>query len=186
MAGGTGLSAEVATYTIAIDDLYEASMVARLIADHDPDLEFARRIHEVGLNAAQAEAKAKTPSTTLGDFSLRTVIETGLIVTYARPFTQGRGSGFPLSARRFVPQAKQSLHDHLLSLRNKVYGHTDASAPTGFGRKVSWEVKPGVETEEWKRARLLTQSELREMADLADEIMERLRVARKTAASTTP
>ena len=171
-------SAEVARFTLAIDDMQQVSEAARLIAEHDPDLALAERIRAVGLDAAVAEAQATPRATALGDFSLRVILETGLIVTYARPFTQGYGSGFPLPVEQFVPTEQRGLHDHLLKLRNQVYGHIDANPPEGFRRRASWNVTPGVETEVWRRARLLTRAELRDMAVLADNINGRLRIAR--------
>jgi hypothetical protein len=38
---------------------------------------------------------------------------------------------------------------------------------------------PGGEAEEWKRPRLLRRDELRDTADLAEQIIERLRAARR-------
>jgi hypothetical protein len=81
MTCDTPASADVARFTLAIDDLQQASEAARLIADHDRDLAFAERIREIGLDAAVAEVEATPPTTALGDFCLRGILETGLIVT---------------------------------------------------------------------------------------------------------
>jgi hypothetical protein len=81
---------------------------------------------------------------TLRNTYLRNVLETGLIVTYARPFTKGVGHGFPLSGKRFVPADKRELHRKMLQLRKKVHAHMDAAAPEGFQRSVTREEEPGV------------------------------------------
>ncbi len=182
MANETSVLQEVDRFTLAISDLYEVSTAATLIAEHDRDLELAQRISEIGLERALEEAESKSPSTALGDFSLRLVLETGLIVTYARPFTKGYGNDFPLPVDRFVPEEKRKFHAKLLALRNQVYAHIDASAPEGYRRRASWEARPeGGETEEWKGPGLLGQDELRDMADLAEQMIERLRAARREA-----
>jgi hypothetical protein len=179
MTPDTPAAAEITRLSLAIDDMWEASRAARLIAEHDPDLALVERISEIGKDAAIAEAESRPPSMELGDVRLRLVLETGLIVTFARPFTKGYGSGFPLAIEEFVPEEKQAFHAHVLTLRDQVYGHVDANAPEGFRRRHTWEMRPGVETEQWHRPRLLRRDELRAMADLADQIIERLKAARR-------
>jgi hypothetical protein len=177
--------AQVRRLGLAIFDLREVAEVARLMADEDPDLRLARRIGEIGPDTAIAEARATPPSTALGSFAIRVVLETGLLVTYGRPFTPGRGTGFPIDGE-FVPEAKRELHRHLLSLRHQVYAHVDASPAEGFRRSVSYEARPdGGESDEFRSPRLLNEHELRSMAELADEIVERLESARCAAAAET-
>jgi hypothetical protein len=58
--------------------------------------------------------------------------ETALVTCYARPFTKGSGVG-PLQPDKWVPAGQpRYLYDSLMSLRHKVYAHTD----TDSGRNV--------------------------------------------------
>jgi hypothetical protein len=55
--------------------------------------------------------------------AVRRVVETGLVVSYARPFTRGQSIG-----KRWVPREVHGLHDELCALRHKVHAHTDPRA----------------------------------------------------------
>jgi hypothetical protein len=142
MSGDPLADSEFSTYTLAINDMGHVAAVARLIADHDPlfnPLGPKATLPE-GLNRQQMTAllqRADGIAAALNHDLLRTVLETGLIVTYARPFTEGRGSGFPISEETFVPADKQEIHQKMLELRHKVQAHLDASAPEGFQRIVT-------------------------------------------------
>jgi hypothetical protein len=181
MPNRTTATDEILAYTLAIGELHEVSEAARLIAEQDPDLDPSTFVPEPGSKPPTAKVGPKSSRAALGDFRLRGLIETGLIVTYARPFTKGRGSGFPLPLS-FVPVSKRDLHRRLKELRNKVYAHIDAVAPAEFGREGDWTVvEAGVEAETWKSPQLLNQDELRDLAELCDEVVARLRVARHAA-----
>ncbi|MHB8469017.1 MAG: hypothetical protein ACYDCH_04575 [Gaiellaceae bacterium] len=52
------------------------------------------------------------------------VLETGLVVTYMRPFSRSH-SFEPLTRDEFVPTNWHALHEELKDLRNKVYAHID-------------------------------------------------------------
>jgi hypothetical protein len=54
------------------------------------------------------------------------VLETGLVVTYARPFGERQGIG-TLDRDEWAPkdEAMRKLHFALLKLRNKLYAHSD-------------------------------------------------------------
>lgn len=177
------LDDEVASYTLAIMDLNDVAEVARLVADEDPDFKYVRRMNEIGRDAAIEEARgSQRPIGPLGDPSLRLMIETGLVVTYARPFTKGIGSGFPLDSDRFVPAERRDLHEEMINLRNKVHGHIDKSAPEGFNREIRYHADAhGQEHAETRGPRLLGEAELRHVANLADEIVGRLEEARRAA-----
>jgi hypothetical protein len=55
----------------------------------------------------------------------RLALETGLVVSYARPFTQSRG-GYQLQpADEPDDEDARELHEWLLAQRNRVYAHTD-------------------------------------------------------------
>src|SRR2546426_8238359 len=54
---------------------------------------------------------------------VRTALETGMFVTYARPFTQSQLHRLA-PARGLTPEQRQ-LHEEILELRNSVYAHTD-------------------------------------------------------------
>jgi hypothetical protein len=153
--------------------------VARLIADHDPLFNPLGPLvaPPKGLHPLQTTAffrRADGIAAGLRNTYLRNVLETGLIVTYARPFTKGVGRGFPLSGKRFVPADKRELHRKMLQLRKKVHAHMDAAAPEGFQRSVTREEEPGVSRVTLHGARYLSANELREVAELADEVIERL------------
>jgi hypothetical protein len=167
----TTIEQQITAFTLAIEDLQQVATAARLIAEHDADLWFARRIGEVGLTASIAEYEARNRPTALGDFQLRLLIETGLIVTYARPFTKGKGHPFPLR-RGYVPSDAQALHDTLLDLRNRVHAHADASGPDQFRREVHYEQRgQGGERSEVSGAGLLDQATLKRVAHLAERII---------------
>lgn len=161
----------------------DVAAVARLIADHDPDINpFGPSVAlPAGLPRQQAAALvgiANCISVALGNLHLRTVLETGLIVTYARPFTEGRGFGFPIPAEDFVPSERRELHQKMLDLRHKVQAHIDASAPERYLRTVTRAERPGSSSVTSSGPRYLSAAELRELADLADVVAARLQIER--------
>lgn len=167
----------------------DVSHVARLIADHDPNYNplGPTFVPPAGVHEKQAAAmfrRAEGIASALRGLPLRNVVETGLIVTYARPFTGGRGSGFPLEEDRFVPPSRLEFHRRMLQLRHQVQAHVDASAPEGFRRTVKHSEQPGSWSVQSSGPRYLNADELRQLGDLADEITERLTVARDTARET--
>jgi hypothetical protein len=168
VSDGTRADRDFSIYTLAIIDMEHVGAVARLIADHDPLL------NPLAPTVALPRGRADGIASALNDDHLRTVLETGLIVTYARPFTEGRGSGFPIRAKKFVPADMRALHRTMLDLRRKVQAHMDASAPEGFRRSVTRREEPGVSSVTFRGARYLSATELREVATLADEVIERL------------
>ena len=54
---------------------------------------------------------------------VRRVLETGILVTYARPFS-GHSSRTIRPARGLSPELRK-FHDEIIGRRNKVYAHTD-------------------------------------------------------------
>jgi hypothetical protein len=62
-------------------------------------------------------------SATQLDARVRLVLETGMLITYARPFSGG--SGRTISAASELSQALKEFHEDILHRRNKVYAHTD-------------------------------------------------------------
>src|SRR5438045_1384958 len=52
------------------------------------------------------------------------VLVSGIIVTYAKPFTHGRGVG-KLEATKVVPLAFKKTHELLMDLRHKTIAHLD-------------------------------------------------------------
>jgi hypothetical protein len=126
------------------------------------------------LQQAALHRRAEGIATTLRDFKLKSVLETGLIVTYARPFTRGDGNGFPLPEDQFVPADKRELHDKMIRLRHEVQAHMDADAPEGFRRRVTRKDEPGAKSWTFGGPRYLIADELRALSDLADEVIESL------------
>jgi hypothetical protein len=179
MSDDTPDESEFKRNTLAANDMAHVAAVARLIAAHDPDLNLLGPNVAVpaGMHPLQQRAlqmRAQCIYEALRDLHLRAVLETGLIVTYARPFTEGRGSGFPIPAEQFVPADKQELHEKMLDLRHKVQAHIDASAPEGFRRRVAHTEEPGASSVTLGGPRYLSQDELRQIAELADEVRRRL------------
>lgn len=57
---------------------------------------------------------------------VRRTLETGMFVTYARPFVETRGRGLPqLKRARGLSAELQVSHADILERRNRVYAHTD-------------------------------------------------------------
>ncbi len=55
--------------------------------------------------------------------------ETTLVVAYARPFSQSRGAGPPLTMKMVdlkLSNERQALHDRLMEMRNKIMAHSDS------------------------------------------------------------
>lgn len=51
---------------------------------------------------------------------------TAMIISYSRPFSPGRGlPNFPSKLLKDLTVDEKSLHEQLLSLRNRIYAHTD-------------------------------------------------------------
>jgi hypothetical protein len=174
-----------ACLTLAMQDMIEVERVSQLLLDHDPDINpmgpLSLPARNIVAHPRQFDARARVARSfyvALGDPSLRTVIETGLIVTYARPFTEGRGSGFPLDTKLFVPSAGVRLHQQMMTLRRRVHAHVDAAAPPGFRRSVETEVRPGFSSVTFRGPRLLTADELTSVVALAADISGRLKAAR--------
>jgi hypothetical protein len=179
-------AAEITRFTLAINDMGDVSHVARLIADHDPHYNplGPTSVPLPGVHEKQAAAtlrRREEIASVLRGLPLRNVVETGLIVTYARPFTEGRGNGFPIEEDRFVPSTGLAFHRMMLKLRHQVQAHIDVSAPGGFQRTVSHSKQAGPWSVGTRGPRYLNAVELRQLAELADEITERLTVARDKA-----
>lgn len=68
--------------------------------------------HRPGPNEDQDEAR------------LRRVLETGMVITYARPFTKSRGFA-KLGAPAGLEPRLRSLHDQILTFRAVLYAHND-------------------------------------------------------------
>jgi hypothetical protein len=67
------------------------------------------------------------------------VVEAGLVVTYARPFTRSERSGKPLASSSLVPVEHRELHTFLIRRRHKYHAHTDGDAPPHHRRQVGVE-----------------------------------------------
>jgi hypothetical protein len=60
------------------------------------------------------------------DFRLRIVMETGMFVSYARPFTQSRGErNLPLAPTRGLTVEQRGVHEWALERRTKSAAHFD-------------------------------------------------------------
>jgi hypothetical protein len=57
---------------------------------------------------------------------VRRVLETGMFVTYARPFAERRRPGLPrLKRAAGLSEELRATHNEILERRNRVYAHTD-------------------------------------------------------------
>jgi hypothetical protein len=179
MAGSDASPSDISRYTLAILDMELVAEVARLVAEFDP-LSHPSGPPSVspGSQDPAAMVRANWQSAirvALDDYRLRPILETGLIVTYMRPFTPG--TGFPIKESRFVPGHRRAFHRSMKVLRDKVQAHIDANAPDDFRRSVQHQEGPGMWATLTLGPRCLNVDELQQLADLADEIIEALRGA---------
>lgn len=97
-----------------------------------------RRLHALVLGGSDMYDVLQTAQYLLGQHAeapghdgslpwhVRRTLETGLFVTYARPFVEGRGRGLPqLKRARGLSAELQASHADILERRNTVYAHTD-------------------------------------------------------------
>jgi hypothetical protein len=85
----------------------------RSISDMDDAAVAARWLHE-------------THPAGFDDFRLRIVMETGLFVTYARPFTEGRGNPpLPLAPTSGLTNDQRRIHAWAIERRKKSAAHVD-------------------------------------------------------------
>jgi len=96
-----------------------------------PDSEHDRLVNEIRRfrSAASDMHHVALAAATLDELGLNEgavrVLHTGIVITYVRPFrSEGIGS---LDEEEWAPQGRdaRTLHDALVSLRNKVYAHPD-------------------------------------------------------------
>jgi hypothetical protein len=88
---------------------------------------------------------------------VRRTMETGMIVTHARPFVDSRGAGLPRLKRTVIMTAElRESHEEILSRRNAVYAHTDETPLRQIlelsdpAKLEDWLSEPGGELrEEW-------------------------------------
>jgi hypothetical protein len=130
--------------------------------------------------------------------AVRRVVETGLVVTYARPFTSTRG-GFVLpKARGLSPELLQT-HNQLLDLRKQFFAHNDdtpwrqlrhpeqVEEPAGWPEDLPMWIREGIPVEglleQWTLPTRQGLEAIRVLADAnyarfeaeIDRIVERLR-----------
>src|SRR5438552_363747 len=96
------------------------------------------------------------------------IIETGVLVAYARSFNSS-GRGWARFKDRWKPTDPDELavHESILRRRNKRHAHTDDNEP---GRDIVDVFGGGIYHEEWER---LTADSLRKIAALARAQKER-------------
>jgi hypothetical protein len=171
----TPASPQVRVYELAHADMWAVALVAKRFADLHPAWRYLRRAAEVGTVEAGRELTERDDA--LSGLPFLQVVETGLIVTYARPFTTGR-PGFPIT-EKFVPVEKRELHKQLLDLRSKVYAHIDDDVEDPWRRVVEryedvdaegnampvWQSRPN---------RMLNEPEIRDVGELALAVADAL------------
>lgn len=102
-------------------DLYERLYVSSL--DLSMARQYAGHLLKKGWHSAPYERRGSI-------YMQQSAFTTSLVVSYARPFT--RGDGWPPFPREFrqYGSAESTLHEHLMTLRHKVYAHSDSSSYT--------------------------------------------------------
>ena len=102
---------------------------------------------------------------------------TGVVVSYARPFTRRQGIG-TLDENAWAPgdEREVDLHRALILLRNRRYAHTDRSDLRGvedvFGDGNYSESSVGIAADAWSRIVGLAESQASRMRELADDLQE--------------
>ncbi len=118
---------------------------------------------------------------------VRRTLETGLFVTYARPFVQTRGSGHMKRAPGLNAEL-QASHDEIVFRRNRVYAHTDQSPLRRIlemkdaKERAAWVENRGELREEWfpptreglQTAIALAQAHLYRFLQEIDEVREQI------------
>jgi hypothetical protein len=105
---------------------------------------------------------------------------TGVVVSYARPFTRRQGIG-ALDEGAWAPDddAQRRLHRALILLRNRRYAHTDKTDLRGIedvfgdGSYSEWSV--GIADDAWARIAELASAQALRMRDLAGRLEDTLR-----------
>jgi len=114
------------------------------------------------------DALMHDPRTVLRDPSVRALIESGLIVTYCRPFLSGE---MPID-QRLVPAHDRELHEALMRRRHFLDAHTrPAKLPPELRRTVRWSPDAEGDVYELSTPRM-TPHELRSIASHAGRILK--------------
>jgi hypothetical protein len=108
------------------------------------------RFAESGWLDAQAAAVRLVGSEEVGDVFLRRVLETGMGVSYGRPFSHNEGVR-RLDRDHWAPAeaALRALHYELIDLRNRVWAHTDADSHHRLVRFIEEHEVPGRDEGFW-------------------------------------
>lgn len=118
----------------------------------------------------------------------RRTLETGIFVTYARPFTEARGGGLPkLKRARGLPEELLKAHRDILERRHEVYAHTSETELRRIleiadpGDRVEWVRNQGELREHWSPPTRATLEDVMalaaaNLASIVDEI-EKTRAA---------
>jgi hypothetical protein len=106
-------------------------------SDHQLELLY-RRLHALALGGSDMHDVLETARYLRGEHAevpghdggvpwhVRRVLETGMFVTYARPFAEARRPGLPrLKRAAGLSEELRATHNEILERRNKVYAHTD-------------------------------------------------------------
>jgi hypothetical protein len=92
------------------------------------------------------------------------VIETGMVVTYVRPFLPSNDAGLP---KGWLPKAKaeRELHDELIQLRSEYHAHADHTSQRGLDILSVGEFGRPLLLETWTRLSVWKLELLRDMAN---------------------
>lgn len=98
----------------------------RALAEEARRERLVRSISDMDDAAVAARWLYETHPAGFDDFRLRIVMETGLFVTYARPFTEGRGNPpLPLAPTSGLTDEQRRIHVWAIERRKKSAAHVD-------------------------------------------------------------
>jgi hypothetical protein len=98
----------------------------RALAEEARRERLLRSISDMDDAAAAARWLYDTYPAGFDDFRLRIVMETGLFVTYARPFTEGRGNPpLPVAPTTGLTDEQRRIHAWAIERRKKSAAHVD-------------------------------------------------------------
>jgi hypothetical protein len=107
--------------------------------------------------------------------AVRKIILTGIVVTYARPFT--RGDGVQALRSDMVPQRLRCLHNSIIEKRHKERAHTDAQGYQAddpeFGNINQIRVRVSKDRADSEFIVMTTEPPLSELRQLASELREK-------------
>jgi hypothetical protein len=128
--------------------------------------QLTRRLHALLLGGADMQDALETAQSLLEQaeisgharlhWRVQRTLETGMFITYARPFTKSRRNGLPtLKLAQDLTKELVDSHNEIVRRRNTVYAHTDETGlrhilqTTGTAELAQWLSGQGELSEQW-------------------------------------